>query len=75
MKRLLPREEFCVIAACMGCSYGILGAEVYLATLLIVLITNFAIPPMLKYVLNTDPQLSILSSAGRNYYGEEEGTC
>ena len=34
----------------MGYSYGILGAEVYLVALLIVLITNFATPPMLKYV-------------------------
>jgi len=52
---LFPRAEFCVIAAYMGYSYGILGAEVYLAALLIVLITNFATPPMLKYVFEHGP--------------------
>ncbi|RLG77758.1 MAG: cation:proton antiporter [Thermoprotei archaeon] len=52
---LFPRAEFCVIAAYMGYSYGILGPEVYLAALLIVLTTNIVTPPMLKIVFEHGP--------------------
>ncbi len=52
---LFPRAEFCIIAAYMGYSYGILGAEAYLAALLIVLVTNFITPPLLKYVFEHGP--------------------
>ncbi len=45
---LFPRAEFCVIAAYMGYSFGLFGPEVYLSSLLIVLITNLITPPLLK---------------------------
>ncbi len=50
---LFPRAEFCLIAAYVGYSSGLLGPEVYLAAILITLITNFATPPLLKYVYLT----------------------
>ncbi|RLG87345.1 MAG: cation:proton antiporter [Thermoprotei archaeon] len=52
---LFPRAEFCVIAAYMGYTFGILGPEVYLAALLIVLVTNLATPPLLKLVFERGP--------------------
>ncbi len=47
---LFPRAEFCLIAAYVGYSSGLLGPEVYFAAILITLITNFITPPLLKYV-------------------------
>ncbi|MCD6301759.1 MAG: cation:proton antiporter [Staphylothermus sp.] len=52
---LFPRAEFCLIAAYIGYSSGLLGAEVYLAAILITIATNFATPPLLKYVYTHGP--------------------
>ncbi len=45
---LFPRAEFCIIAAYIGYSYGLFGPEVYLSALIIVLVTNFVTPVLLK---------------------------
>ena len=45
---LLPRAEFCIIAAYIGYSYGLFGPEIYLSAILIVLVTNFITPITLK---------------------------
>ncbi len=47
---LFPRCEFTIIAAYTAVSYGVAGAELYLAALVIVLVTNIATPPLLKIV-------------------------
>lgn len=47
---LFPRAEFCIIAAYVGYSGGLFGPEVYFAALMIVLITNFITPILLKIV-------------------------
>jgi len=47
---LFPRAEFCVIAAYVGVRGGLLGPEVYLAALLVVVVTNVLTPPLLKLV-------------------------
>ena len=52
---LFPRAEFCLIAAYIGYSAGLLGPEVYLAAILITIVTNFATPPLLKYVYTHGP--------------------
>ncbi|ABN69765.1 sodium/hydrogen exchanger [Staphylothermus marinus F1] len=53
---LFPRAEFCIIAAYMGYTYHVIGADVYLAALLIIVATNFLTPPILKYVYSHGPQ-------------------
>ncbi len=53
---LFPRAEFCLIAAYIGYSAGLLGAEVYLAAILITIVTNFVTPPLLKYVFSHGPE-------------------
>ncbi|RLE54648.1 MAG: cation:proton antiporter [Thermoprotei archaeon] len=53
---LFPRCEFCIVAAYIGLTYGVLGTEVYFAALMIVLVTNFATPPLLKLVFTRGPE-------------------
>jgi Kef-type K+ transport system membrane component KefB len=59
---LFPRAEFCIIAAYIGYTYHVVGADVYLAALLIVLVTNFATPPLLKYVYTHGPQYKTIKT-------------
>ncbi len=53
---LFPRAEFCLIAAYIGYSYHLLGPEVYLSAILIVLVTNFVTPVILKHVYLHGPE-------------------
>jgi len=58
---LFPRAEFCIVAAYFAVSGGILGPEAYLAALLIVLVTNFLTPPLLKAVYLRGPEISTVT--------------
>ncbi len=49
---LFPRCEFAIIAAYIAVSSGILGAEAYLAALIVVIVTNLITPPFLKWVFS-----------------------
>ena len=58
---LFPRAEFCIVAAYFAVSGGILGPEAYLAALLIVLVTNFLTPPLLRAVYMRGPEVSAVT--------------
>ena len=58
---LFPRAEFCIVAAYFAVSGGILGPEAYLAALLIVLVTNFLTPPLLRAVYMRGPEVSAIT--------------
>ncbi len=58
---LFPRAEFCIIAAVAGQSLGVIGPEAYFSAILIVLITNFAAPPLLKLVFSHGPPSALRS--------------
>ncbi len=45
---LFPRAEFCIIAAVAGETLGVVGPAAYFAAILIVLVTNFTAPPLIK---------------------------
>mgnify|MGYP000648560992 CR=1 FL=1 len=55
---LFPRAEFCIIAAYLAVTKGILSYEAYLAALMIVLVTNFLTPPILKAVYLRGPEVT-----------------
>ena len=52
---LFPRAEFCIIAAVVGESLGVLGPAAYFSAILITLVTNFGAPPLIKVVFTRGP--------------------
>ena len=59
---LFPRAEFCIVAAYIAVNSGILSSEVYLAAIMIVLITNFLTPPLIKAVYLKGPEVTYITS-------------
>ena len=55
---LFPRAEFCIIAAYIGYSSGLFGAEVYLSAVLIVLLTNILTPILLKIAFSRGGEIT-----------------
>ena len=56
---LFPRAEFCIIAAVVGESLGVLGPAAYFSAILITLVTNFGAPPLIKVVFTRGPPPSM----------------
>ena len=54
---LFPRAEFCIVAAYFAVKGGILSPEAYLAAVIIVLVTNFLTPVLLKTVYLRGPEV------------------
>lgn len=61
---LFPRAEFCIIAAYIGYSNNLFGAEVYLAAVLVVLITNLFTPLVVKIVFTRGPEITHIKIRG-----------
>ncbi len=49
---LFPRCEFAIIAAYTAVSFGVLDTPVYLAALIVVVVTNIVTPPLLRIVFS-----------------------
>ncbi len=49
---LFPRCEFAIIAAYTAVSFGVLDTSVYLAALIVVIVTNIVTPPLLRIVFS-----------------------
>jgi len=54
---LLPRAEFCIIAAYVGYTAGLFGGEVYLAAILVVFTTNIFTPVIIKTLFTRGPEI------------------
>lgn len=70
---LFPRAEFCIIAAVAGQSIGVVGPEAYFAAILIVLVTNFAAPPIIKLVFTRGPPSAMRTWRRKKTIGSREG--
>lgn len=62
---LFPRAEFCIVAAYIAVNSGILSSEAYLAAIMIVLITNFLTPPLIKAVYLKGPEATYITPRWR----------
>jgi len=62
---LFPRAEFCIVAAYIAVNSGILSSEAYLAAIMIVLITNFLTPPLIKAVYLKGPEVTYITPRWR----------
>ena len=53
---MVPRGEVGLIFASIGLTAGILSGEVYSAILIMVILSTFVVPPILKILFASQPQ-------------------